>query len=168
MLKLNKKHRSWIVLAVVAWLLVLAALIFIPKTRAESGVQSGHAGTLQQSLLSSEPASGDAVVGQLVDPSRIYDAATYAGYISLCPNEPQGLAEDKIAQLGIDANEVDLGGKYGYVVLLPADGSDVVLDKVDLNAVDICTVPMDQPYPLNAPLPFYISDGAWTLGANAQ
>lgn len=168
MLTLNKKHRGWVILAVLAWLVALAALIFIPKSQADNGLQSGYTNSLQRSLQASEPAEGDAMVAQLLDPSRVYDASKYAGYISLCPSEPQQLIDDKVAQLEINSDELDLGGDYGYMVLLPADGSAVSLDKVDLKVADICTVPMDQPYPLNGPLPFSLKDGAWTLGMNEQ
>ncbi|WP_291313171.1 hypothetical protein [Corynebacterium sp. UBA2622] len=168
MLKLNQKYRRWIITAVVLWLIVLAALIAIPMSRATNGAQSGHTNSLQQTLQNSTPGEGDAMVGQLVDPSRVYDTDKYAGYITLCPNEPEALSKDKIEQLGINEADVNLTGKYGYMVLLPAQGTDVGLDRVDLAGVNICTMPMNQPYPLNAPLPFYMDNSTWTLGANAQ
>ncbi|GEM_PF-674221 len=168
MLKLNQKYRRWIITAVVLWLIVLAALIAIPMSRASNGVTSGRTNSLQQSLQNSTPGEGDAVAGQLVDPSRVYDAEKYAGFITLCPNEPDALRKDKMEQLAIDDSEVNLSGKYGYMVLLPAQGDDIGLDRVDLAAVNVCTTPMNQPYPLNTPMPFYMDNATWTLGANAQ
>ncbi|MDY5786553.1 MAG: hypothetical protein SPK16_10785, partial [Corynebacterium sp.] len=87
---------------------------------------------------------------------------------SLCPNEPPQLAAAKMEQLGLTEADVNLTGPYGYMILLSAQTDAVVLDRVNLQAVNICTVPMDQPYPLNTPLPFYMDNATWTLGANAQ
>ncbi|SDS47507.1 hypothetical protein [Corynebacterium timonense] len=168
MLTLNSKHRAWVIVAVAVWLAVLAAIIFIPQSRAGGEGQATYTNSLQRSLRESTPADSDAVVAQLVDPARVYDPALYVGYVTLCPTEPEPLAADKIAQLGIDESAVDLEGRYGYVVLLPTDGSAPGLDEVDLNAVDICTIPMDTSYPLNAPLPFYTSAGSWVLGTAAS
>ncbi|WJY67376.1 hypothetical protein [Corynebacterium auris] len=167
MLTLNTKHRSWVALAVVLWLAVLAAIIFIPQSQAEGEAQGPYTNSLERSLRESTPADGDVVVAQLVDPARVYDPALYVGYVTLCPTEPAPLAADKISQLGIDESAVDLDGRYGYMVLLPSDGSAPVLDEVDLNAVDLCTIPMDQPYPLNAALPFHTAAGSWVLGTPA-
>ncbi|WKD56919.1 hypothetical protein CAPI_01725 [Corynebacterium capitovis DSM 44611] len=167
MLKLTTTQRNWVVLALGAWLLLLVSMALVAASKPAATAAPSYTNSLQQSLAAMEPAEGDAVVSQMVDPSRVYDD-NYAGYITLCPDEPASLIQDKIDQLGINEADVNLSGKYGYVVLLPSEGEQVSLDKVDLRAVNVCTMTMDQAYAINAPLPFYQDNGTWTLGANSQ
>lgn len=165
MLKLNNAHRRWIGLAIALWLIVLAAIIFIPMSR--GGVQAGHTNSLAQSLQATEAANGDSVVGELVNPALVYDES-FAGYTTMCPTDPAELTLAKVQAFNLNPDEIDLSGKYGYMVLLPAErGGEVALDRIDLNTVNICTVAQSESFPLNTPIPFYMDEGTWTMGINS-
>lgn len=165
MLKLNNAHRRWIGLALALWLIVLVAIIFIPMSR--GGEQHGQTNSLAQSLQATKAANGDSVVGELVNPALVYDES-FAGYTTMCPTDPAELTQAKIQAFNLNADEIDLSGKYGYMVLIPADTSAAVsLDRVDLSTVNICTVAQSESFPLNTPIPFYIDEGTWTMGVNS-
>lgn len=165
MLKLNNTHRAWIALACALWVLALVVIIALPQMRGTAA--AAHSNSLAQSLEASRPSDGEAVVGELVNPARVYDES-FAGYTMMCPSDPEELTQAKMDAFEMDPAEVDLSGRYGYVVLLPANGSaEVELDKVDLNTVDICTVPQTESFPLSTPIPFFIQDGRWTMGVNS-
>lgn len=164
MLKTTSQSRRWIVLAAVLWLVLLAGIIFIPQSRSNEVAQVAPTNSLSRSLQQTRP-GGDVVTAQLVDPSRIYDAERYLGYTTLCPNEPQELSDAKLEAFGLSADNVDLGGDLGYVLLIPAnEGEEPKVDAVELNKVDICTVPQSESFPLNTAMPFHMYQGRWTLG----
>lgn len=169
MLKLSKTERSWTALAVIAWLVVLAGLILIPMSRPASANQQAlvaPTNSLAATLQNAHPTSG-AVVAQLVDPALVYDAETYAGYITLCANEPEELRDAKLAAFQFE-EEPDLSGQAAYVVLLPPDEETPVgIDQVDTNKIDICSFPQTEAYPLNSPMPFYFQGGRWSLGVRS-
>ena len=105
MLKLKNSERNWVVLAAVAWLVVLIGLIFIPASRPDSQVQAAHVAptnSLANTLDRTHP-TGGAVVAQLVAPSLVYDSNTYAGYTTLCPNEPAELIGAKRSAFNLAA-----------------------------------------------------------------
>ncbi|WP_342319058.1 hypothetical protein [Corynebacterium mayonis] len=164
-MKLNNKHRSWVVIAVVVWLLVLAALIFLPLSKSATGTLAKGPTTLEQALVHSRPSDSEATAGELIDLSRIYDAEQYQGFITLCPDEPQDLSEIKIEQLGLDRDKLHLDDETGYMVLLSQTETESGLDKVNLNSVNICNQLMEQPLLLQGPLPFYFDGTTWQLGA---
>ncbi len=165
MLKLNNANRRWIGLALALWVIVLIAIIFIPMTR--GGAQVSHTNSLAQSLQATEAANGDSVVAELVNPALVYDDS-FAGYTTMCPTDPAELTLAKLQAFDLDAAEVDLSGKYGYMVLLPAErGGDVTLDKINLDTVNICTVAQSESFPLNTPIPFYVNEGTWKMGINS-
>ncbi|AWB83420.1 hypothetical protein [Corynebacterium liangguodongii] len=162
MLKLSNINRRWVGLALALWLIVLVAIIFIPLSRGTTA--AAYPNSLEKALQLSEPAKSDAVMGELVNPARIY-GEEYAGYTMLCPNEPAEMIDAKLDAFGLDASELDLGGESGYMVLLPARQSgDVMLDPVNLNAVNICTVPQTESFRIDAAIPFFVEDGTWTMG----
>lgn len=167
MLKLTNSQRNWLVLAIVAWLVIMAGLIFIPKTRPASSAQEpviAPTNSIATTLHSITPAGG-AVAAQLIDPSKVYDTNTYGGYMTLCPNEEPEFLNAKLTAFGLDQAEMDLNGEYGYMVLLPpTDDQEVGLDQVALSDVDICTFPQTEPYPLDASIPFFKQGGQWVLG----
>lgn len=164
MLKTTSQSRRWIVLAAVLWLVLLAGIIFIPQSRSNEVAQVAPTNSLSRSLQQTRP-GGDVVTAQLVDPSRIYDAERYLGYTTLCPNEPQELSDAKLEAFGLSADNVDLSGDLGYVLLIPAnEGEEPKVDAVELNKVDICTVPQSESFPLNTAMPFHMYQGRWTLG----
>lgn len=167
MLKLSNSQRKWLVLAVIAWLIVLAGLIFIPKSSSTASGEARVAPT--NSLVTSMQSvdrTGGATVAQLVSPARVYDEDTYAGYTTLCPNEPEELIDAKLQAFHLD-DAPDLDGDYGYMMLLPNDqNAPVSLDQVALQDVDICTMPQTDSYQLDYALPFYYTDGHWALGIN--
>ncbi len=169
MLKLSKTERSWTALAVIAWLVVLAGLILIPMSRPASANQQAlvaPTNSLAATLQNAHPTSG-AVVAQLVDPALVYDAETYAGYITLCANEPEELRDAKLAAFQFE-EEPDLSGQAAYVVLLPPDEETPVgIDQVDTSKIDICSFPQTEAYPLNSPMPFYFQGGRWSLGVRS-
>ena len=164
MLKTTSQSRRWIVLAAVLWLVVLAGIIFIPQSRSDEVAQVEPTNSLSRALQETRP-GGDVVTAQLVDPSRIYDADRYLGYTTLCPGEPQELVDAKVEAFGISVDDVDLGGDLGYVLLIPGgEGEAPMVDAVELNKVDICTVPQSETFPLNTAMPFHVDQGRWVLG----
>lgn len=164
MLKTTSQSRRWIVLAAVLWLVVLAGIIFIPQSRSDEVAQVAPTNSLSRSLQQTRP-GGEVVTAQLVDPSRIYDPERYLGYTTLCPGEPQELVDAKLEAFGLNADDLDLGGDLGYVLLIPAnEGDQPKVDGVELNKVDICTVPQSESFPLNTAMPFHMNQGRWTLG----
>ena len=165
MLKTTSKARGWIILAAVLWLVILAAIIFIPLSRgSEAYNEVKPTNSLTKSLLQTRP-GGDAVAAQLVDPAKVYDPEAYLGYTTLCPGEPQELVDAKLEAFGLNADDLDLGGDLGYVLLIPAnEGDQPKVDGVELNKVDICTVPQSESFPLNTAMPFHMNQGRWTLG----
>lgn len=165
MLKTTSQERGWIALAAVLWIVVMIGIIFIPQSR-PSAAQAGVAPTnsLSRSVQELKPA-GDAVVAQLVDPSRVYDAESYIGYTTLCPGEPEQMVDAKLQAFGFEAGELNLDGEVGHVLLIPAvEGGEPLVDTVNLNQVDICSVPQMESFPLNTAMPFYMNQGRWTLG----
>lgn len=166
MLKLSNSERNWVVLAAIAWLVALIGLIFIPMSRPEASTQAAHiapTNSLAATLERTHPAGG-AVAAQLIDPSKVYDSNAFAGYTTLCPNEPADLLAAKLSAFAL-GEEPDLGGDYGYIVLLPpSEAEPVVLDQVALKDIDVCQIVQSDSYPLNAGMPFYFADGRWTLG----
>ncbi|MBA1836783.1 hypothetical protein GC584_10780 [Corynebacterium sp. zg912] len=164
MLKTTSQSRRWIGLAAVLWLVILAGIIFIPQSRSDEVAQVAPTNSLSRSLQQTRP-GGDVVTAQLVDPSRIYDPERYLGYTTLCPGEPQELVDAKLEAFGLNADDLDLGGDLGYVLLIPAnEGDQPKVDGVELNKVDICTVPQSESFPLNTAMPFHMNQGRWTLG----
>lgn len=164
MLKTTSQARRWIVLAAVLWFVILAGLIFIPKSRSSEVAEVKPTNSLTRSLLATRP-GGDAVAAQLVDPSRIYDADRFAGYTTLCPGEPEQLVDAKVQAFGLNKDDLDLGGDLGYVLLIPSgEGADPMTDAVELDKVDICTVPQSESFPLNTAMPFHMDQGHWALG----
>ncbi len=164
MLKTTSQSRRWIVLAAVLWLVILAGIIFIPQSRSNEVAQVEPTNSLSRSLQQTRP-GGDVVTAQLVDPSRIYDPERYLGYTTLCPGEPQELVDAKLEAFGLNADDLDLGGDLGYVLLIPAsEGDQPKVDGVELSKVDICTVPQSESFPLNTAMPFHMNQGRWTLG----
>lgn len=164
MLKTTSQSRRWIVLAAVLWLVVLAGIIFIPQSRSDEVAQVEPTNSLSRALQETRP-GGDVVTAQLVDPSRIYDADRYLGYTTLCPGEPQELVDAKLEAFGLNADDVDLSGDLGYLLLIPAnEGDGPKADAVELSKVDICTVPQSESFPLNTAMPFHMNEGRWTLG----
>ena len=165
MLKLNNAHRRWIALALALWIIVLIAIIFLPMSR--GGAQASHTNSLSQSLQYTEAANGDAVVAELITPANVYDDS-YVGYTTMCPTDPVELTQAKMQAFGLDGSQVDLSGKYGYMVLLPAaQPGEVPLDRVNLSTVNICTVPQSESFPIDTPIPFYIDEGTWVMGINS-
>lgn len=167
MLKLSNTQRNWVVLAAIAWLVVLAGLIFIPMSRPADNAQAAQIAPTNSLAASLErtPHTGGAVAAQLIDPAIVYDSNTYAGYTTLCPNEPHELIDAKLEAFALTEDAPDLDGKYGYVVLLPPNQADpVALDQVALADIDVCSVTQSESYPLSAGMPFYFEDGRWTLG----
>lgn len=165
MLKTTSRERGWIVLALVLWLIVLVGIIAIPQTR-PSVAQEGVAPTnsLSRSVQQLRPAGG-AVVAQLVDPARVYDDERYMGYTTLCPGEQEQLINAKLEAFGLQDRGLDLDGEVGYVLLIPiGEGDEPLVDAVDLNKVDICSVPQTESFPLNTAMPFYMNKGRWALG----
>lgn len=164
MLKTTSQSRRWIVLAAVLWLVVLAGIIFIPQSRSDEVAQVEPTNSLSRALQETRP-GGDVVTAQLVDPSRIYDADRYLGYTTLCPGEPQELVDAKLEAFGLNADDLDLSGELGYLLLIPAnEGDKPKADAVELSKVDICTVPQSESFPLNTAMPFHMHEGRWTLG----
>ena len=164
MLKTTSQSRRWIVLAAVLWLVVLAGIIFIPQSRSDEVAQVEPTNSLSRALQQTRP-GGDVVTAQLVDPSRIYDAERYLGYTTLCPAEPEELVDAKLEAFGLNADDVDLSGDLGYLLLIPAnEGDEPKADAVELSKVDICTVPQSESFPLNTAMPFHMHEGRWTLG----
>lgn len=164
MLKTTSQSRRWIVLAAVLWLVVLAGIIFIPQSRSDEVAQVEPTNSLSRALQETRP-GGDVVTAQLVDPSRIYDADRYLGYTTLCPGEPQELVDAKLEAFGLNADDLDLSGELGYLLLVPAnEGDEPKTDAVELSKVDICTVPQSESFPLNTAMPFHMNEGRWTLG----
>lgn len=165
MLKTTSRERGWIALALVLWIIVLIGIITIPQTRpsvAEEGVAPTN--SLTRSVEQLRP-GGDAVVAQLVDPARVYDDTRYVGYTTLCPGEQEQLINAKIEAFGLQDRGLDLDGDLGYVLLIPTnEGGEPLVDTVDLNKVDICSVPQTESFPLNTAMPFYSAKGRWTLG----
>lgn len=165
MLKLTSSQRNWLVLALVAWLVILVGLIFIPQSQPADSREAEVAPTNSLSTtMQSVKHTGGASVAQLVNPARVYDENTFSSYTSLCPNDPDELKSAKTQALQLDS-EPDLSGDYGYMVLLPTDeNAPVMLDQVALKDVDICTITQDRAYPLQNPLPFYYTGDHWELG----
>ena len=164
MLNLTSQSRRWVALAAVLWLVLLAGIIFIPQSRSNELAQVEPTNSLSRSLQQTRP-GGDAVAAQLVDPARIYDPERYLGYTTLCPGEPQELVDAKVEAFGISVDDLDLGGDLGYVLLIPGgEGEAPMVDPVELNKVDICTVPQSESFPLNTAMPFHMNQGRWTLG----
>lgn len=161
MLKLSNSQRNWVILAIVLWLVLLAGLIFIPKERPAQAHGPVVAPTNSLfTTLANTPKTGGAVTGQILDPSVIYDANTYGGFTTLCPNEPQEIKDLKVEQLELEG--VDLDGTYGYVVLIPyEEGTDLMLDQVALNDVDICLQPLNATMPLNYPILASYGEDKW-------
>ncbi|QPK83586.1 hypothetical protein G7Y29_01880 [Corynebacterium qintianiae] len=165
MLKLNNANRRWIGLALALWLIALIAIIFLPMSR--GGAQASHTDSLAQSLQQTQAANGDSVVAELVNPALVYNES-FVGYTTMCPTDPAELTQAKMQAFQLDGAQVDMSGKYGYMVLLPAQqGEEVTLDRVNLDTVDICTVPQSESFPLNTPIPFYLDDGTWKMGINS-
>lgn len=167
MLKLSSSQRKWLVLALVAWLIILVGLIFIPQSRPADSREAEVAPTNSlTTTMQSVKHTGGASVAQLVNPARVYDENKYSSFTSLCPNDTDELKSAKMQALKLD-DEPDLGGDYGYMVLLPTDeNAPVMLDQVALKDVDICTITQDRAYPLENPLPFYYTGDHWELGIN--
>ncbi|WJY96838.1 hypothetical protein CFOUR_02000 [Corynebacterium fournieri] len=164
MLNLSSQSRRWIVLAAVLWLVLLAGIIFIPQSRSTEVAQVEPTNSLSRSLQQTRP-GGEVVTAQLVDPSRIYDAERFLGYTTLCPNEPEELVGAKLDAFGLNAEDLDLDGDLGYVLLIPGgQGEEPMVDAVELDRVDICTVPQSESFPLNTAMPFHMDQGRWTLG----
>lgn len=165
MLKLSNAERNWVILAAVAWLVLLAGLVFVPMSRpaAPEAAHVAPTNSLTTTLDRTYPTKG-AVVAQLVDPSKVYDSNEFAGYTTLCPNEPAELINAKMTAFEL-AEEPDLNGEYGYIVLLPPSPEQPVgLDQVALKDIDICQLVQSESYPLNSGMPFYHQDGRWILG----
>ncbi len=165
MLKTTSRERGWIALAAILWIVLLIGIIFIPQSR-PSAAQAGVTPTnsLTRSLQQVKP-GGDAVVAQLVDPSRVYDADKFLGYTLLCPGEPEEIVDAKLQAFGLEEAGLDLDGEVGHVLLIPAvEGEAAYVDTVNLNQVDICTVPQMESFPLNTAMPFHMNQGRWTLG----
>lgn len=163
MLKLSNSDRGWVAIACALWVIVLVAVIFIPLSKPSAYAQVHHTNSLQKAMEDVRP-SGDAVAAQLIDPSRIY-SDDFTGYTTLCPTEPDELIVAKQQMLNLDPAEYDLSGEFGYVLLIPNDQSAPVKgDKVELSRVDICSLPQEQMYPLNAPIPFFKEANGWVMG----
>lgn len=166
MLKLSNTQRTWVILAIAAWIVALVGLIAIPLSRpaaAPGQTVVAPTNSLSTTLRDVQP-NGGAVVAQLVSPELVYDTTQYAGYTFLCPNEPQELIDAKLEAFAL-AEQPDLDGGSGYVVLLPPDvDAPVALDQVDLKQIDICTTPHAETYPLQAGMPFFFTNGHWELG----
>lgn len=164
MLKLSHQSRRWFVLAAVLWLVLLLGIIFIPQSRSEDVAQVEPTNSLSRSLQQTRP-SGEIVTAQLVDPARIYDAQRYLGYTTLCPGEPDELVEAKLEAFGLNRDELDFDGEIGYMLLIPAvEGEAPRVDPVELDRVDICTVPQSESFPLNTAMPFHKVKDRWVLG----
>lgn len=164
MLNLTNRQRTWVILAVAAWLVALVGLIFIPMSRPEAAeVKVAPTNSLATTLDGASP-TGGAVVANFVNPALVYDTETYAYYNTLCPNEPQEYIAAKLEAFQIEPAP-DLDGRYGYIVLLPPDEETPVgLDQVLLSDINICTTPNAETFPLDAGMPFFYADGQWQLG----
>ena len=163
MLKTTSQSRRWIVLAAVLWLVLLAGIIFIPQSRSNELAQVEPTNSLSRSLQQTRP-GGDAVAAQLVDPAKVYDPEAYLGYTTLCPGEPAELVDAKKQAFELADDDVNLDGELGYVLLIPAQDDSATIDPVDLDKVDICTVPQSETFPLNTAMPFHVDQGRWVLG----
>lgn len=163
MLKTTSQQRKWIALAAVLWIVLLIGIIFIPQTR-PAAEAAAPTNSLTRSLEKLRP-SGDPAVAQVVDMSRVYDPNVYAGFISLCPGEPEELVDAKLTSFGLENEDLDLDGELGYMLLLPASESEPVgIDRIPANQVNICTQPMSQPNPLQSAVAFSKRGGIWSLG----
>lgn len=165
MLKTTSRERGWIALAAVLWLIILVGIIFIPQTRPSAAeAQAAPTNSLTRSLEQTK-FGGDAVAAQLLDMSRVYDPNLYAGYTTLCPSESEDVVKMKLSAFGLEEGDVDLDGDVAYMLVAPAaEGTAPLLDAVSLDKVDICTIQMQQPFPLTEPLPFARYQGKWALG----
>lgn len=163
MLKTTSQQRKWIALAAVLWIVLLIGIIFIPQTR-PAAQAAAPTNSLTRALENVRP-SGDPAVGEVVDMTRVYDPEVYAGFITLCPGEPEELVDVKLESLGLKDAELDLGGDFGYMLLLPvAQDQEVGVDRIPMSQVDVCTQPMTQPNPLQTAIAFSKRGGTWSLG----
>ncbi|WP_018297713.1 hypothetical protein [Corynebacterium lubricantis] len=164
-MNLNSKDKGWFGIVIAVWVIILAVLIFIlPKGNAGSAGQSSLSSTLNQIT----PATGPALMADAeINPADVY-GDEYQGILTLCSNEPPELQQIKLELVGQD---LDLGGDYDYVLLLPMDqNAEIGVDQVSTDQIQLCpefegqSAAMQQAIPMNTPLPFYKDGEAWTLG----
>ena len=166
MLKLNNTSRGWVAIACALWVIVLVALIFIPLTKPSPMAAATPTNSLSRSLEEVKP-GGEAVAGQLIDLTRVYDK-DYIGFTTLCPNEPDQLLLSKLQALNLDQDRFDFSGDWGYMLLFQEDqNAEIDLDKVELSKVNICSIPQSEMYPMNTPLPFHKDGNGWVMGVAA-
>jgi len=173
MLKLSNTNRGWVALACALWVVLLVAMIFIPMSRPNAQAASATpTNSLQDSIEELNP-SGDALMGQMLDPSQIYDAEQYMGFTTLCPTEPPELLNSKLEALHLSQDDLEMSAdenasddekNTAYVALLKQDeNAEPGLDKVDLRYVDICQAPATTAYPLQTPIIVGKQDGKWFM-----
>lgn len=164
-MNLNSKDKRWFGILIAVWVILLAVLIFIvPKGNAGSSGNSSLSTTLNQIT----PAEGPALMADAeINPAEIY-GDEYQGIMTLCSNEPAELQQIKLQLAG---QELDMGGEYDYVLLIPMDASTPIeVDKVSTKQAQLCpefegqAAAMQQAIPMNTPLPFYKNGETWSLG----
>ncbi|WIM68155.1 hypothetical protein QP027_01785 [Corynebacterium breve] len=165
MLKLTKDDKGWLGIVIALWLIALFALIFIlPK----GNVQSAPTKSLAAAVNQSTPAQGPAMATDMeIDLGKVY-GDDYAGYMTLCSNEPPELVEAKKSVLEADTK---ISPDENYIMLLPADeSSPVKLDALPADKFDLCPVLggqpfiMQEPQPIQYPIPLHKENGKWTMG----
>lgn len=158
-MSLSSTAKYLIAIVLVAWIGVLALLIGMRPTGAETRFDT--AGALEQAVAKVS-ASGPGIVGLV--PQDLYGEEWIAAAI-VCPfATEEGIARN----FDVDASELKLGGAgvpedTNYLLLRSADGGHA-FDRIDRADIDLCTVPLGQYIDARAMLPLgKTEDGGWAL-----
>lgn len=158
-MSLSSTAKYLIAIVLVAWIGVLALLIGLRPTGAETRFST--AGALEQAVASAAD-NNQQIVGLV--PQDLYGEEWIAAAI-VCPFA----TEDGIARnLDVDASELELDGAgvpedTNYLLLRSADGGHA-FDRIDRADIDLCTVPLGQYIDARAMLPLGKTEqGGWAL-----
>ena len=158
-MSLSTTGRYLIAIVLVAWIGVLALLIGLRPTGAETRFTT--AGALEQAVAAAADNSQE-IVGLV--PQDLYGDEWIAAAI-VCPYA----TEEGIAQtLDAEASELELDASgvpedSNYLLLRSADGGQA-FDRIDRADIDLCTVPLGQYIDARAMLPLGKTEqGGWAL-----
>lgn len=167
MKKMTGSEKGWFAIIVALWVILLAAMIFVPSRSGGASAAGGAAGSLQATLAEVEPSTSEAVVAHEIDMMQAYGDRAVA-MLPLCADEPKELADQKLQASPDIADEINLSSGNNYMLLASgeSDGFDDY-EEIPADVVDLCNgAAFQQPVPVEQPLPFYWDGNVWRFGAS--
>lgn len=175
--KLTASQKGWTGIVIALWIIALAAMVFLlPKTGNANGAsgltpvgEANPSGSLVDTLAEMQPATSEAVAGEMIDLRYVYGPEIKA-FVPLCKEEPKELIDAKLETADAVADRIDLNSGDNYVLLMenPEEGVAKV-DTIPSDVMDLCNGNyFDQFFSTEQGFPVHWDGNKWRFGVRVQ